>query len=80
MGAGYACRQRRRHPCVAIAQREDDTRVQARSWLGWHHGVHAVGHIAQFAMLFDVVEQVHAEVVEAEVGKPISAITPSVMT
>ena len=56
------------HAVVDVAQREDDAGLQAQLGLRRHDGVHAVGHAVELAVLLDVVEQVHAEVVEPEIG------------
>ena len=56
------------HAVVDVLQREDDAGRQAQLWLGGDHGVHPEGHVVELAMLFDVIEQVHPEVVQPEIG------------
>ncbi|OIQ77870.1 hypothetical protein GALL_404360 [mine drainage metagenome] len=53
---------------VAVTQGEDHARAQAQLRFGGHHGVHATWHVAQLAIGLHVVEQVHAEVIEPQVG------------
>ena len=53
---------------VAIAQREDHARLQPELRIGRDDGMHAVGHVAGLPVGLDVVQQVHAEVVQAQVG------------
>ena len=57
------------HAIVAIAQREDDAghEAHARGCAGTT-ACSPLGRLARSPYVFDVVEQVHAEVVEAEVG------------
>lgn len=53
---------------VAIAQGKDHPRLQTQGRICRYYGVHTVRHMARFAMCLNLVEQVHAEVVEPQVS------------
>ena len=56
------------HAFVAIAKREDDAGHEAALGSGGDDGVHALRDAGEVAVRLDVVDQVHAEIVEPEVG------------
>jgi hypothetical protein len=53
---------------IAVAQREDHAGREAQIGVRRHDGVQAVGGFVEFAVGLDVAQQVHAEVVEAQIG------------
>ena len=53
---------------VEVAQGEDHAGLQATFWVCRYHGMQPVGHLAGFALRLDVPQQVHAEVVQTQVG------------
>ena len=55
------------HAVVDVLQREDHTGLQPERRLRRHNRMHAVGQMLEVAVLVDVVQKVHAEIVEAEV-------------
>ena len=50
---------------VDVAQHEDHAGLQPLVGVGGNDGVQALGRAGQVAVLLDVAEQVHAEVVQA---------------
>ena len=53
---------------IAVAQCEDDAGVQSHCGPGRDNRMHAIRHVSKVAIGFDIVQQVHAEVIQAEVG------------
>ncbi len=53
---------------VTVSEGEDYTRRQSTLRGGSHDGMHSIGHVGHAAIGLHIVEQVHTEIVETEVG------------
>ena len=56
------------HAVLAVAEGEERARHQAARGIGGDDGVHAVGRARWIAVLVHIADEIHAEIVEAEIG------------